>query len=162
MSRKTEDREDLIRDAKAYSRRVEFCLDLHRLRTIVFAGFRTNGAVSIYFDTDPVYHFNPLGELRRAFVDNQIIKAEQRRLVRWSTRRTETQVEMLRDVLPETQQKEFCRTVHGTLHALHQGLCKSKPEMTRQVPAEGDVIADLQTWLASPQEVRIADSPRVA
>lgn len=46
----------------------------------IFIGFRSSGAASIYFGEQPVLHFAPDGKLRRLFVANQQILAEQGRL----------------------------------------------------------------------------------
>ncbi len=36
----------------------------------LFAGLRSEGSWSLYFDEDPVIQFNPFGNVRRLFVDN--------------------------------------------------------------------------------------------
>ena len=49
-------------------------------RTEVFAGFRGD-AVSFYFDQSTVLQFTSDGELRRAHIRDELLKAEQGRLV---------------------------------------------------------------------------------
>ena len=81
MARESHDREDLLRDATAYVSRMQLAVDLGNGTVEVFAGFHSTGAFSLYFNQDPVYHFNRSGELRRAFVDDELIKAEAGSLV---------------------------------------------------------------------------------
>ncbi len=64
MARHEEEREDLMRDAKALVDRIE--LVVPGFEEPVVVGFRTNGAASFYFGQDAVYHFNSQLELRRA------------------------------------------------------------------------------------------------
>jgi hypothetical protein len=71
-------REDLLRDAVAYPRR----LKMRMRRSIpqaaavgdfaeLFAGARGDGSWCLYFDEDPVIQFTPLGSVRRLFVANR-------------------------------------------------------------------------------------------
>src|SRR5688572_1167889 len=80
MARETHDREDLLRDAVALVPRVLLHTTIDGTPCEVFAGFRGE-LLSLYFGGDPVYHFNAAGELRRGYVDDQLIKAERRRLI---------------------------------------------------------------------------------
>src|SRR5262245_37512289 len=86
MARHEQDREDLIREATALIDRCEL-VDLSGGDPWV-VGVRAGGAVSIYLGSDPVYHFNSAGQLRRAFVDGELWTAERGRLVRLARRRT--------------------------------------------------------------------------
>ena len=83
MAREEADREDLLGDATAFVERIEWRLPSGDPTAqsdppgqIVFAGFRADDAVSFYFDADPVYHFNAAGQLRRAFCQGLLLKAE--------------------------------------------------------------------------------------
>src|SRR5687767_9697141 len=80
MAREVHEREDLLRDAVALVPRIALRLTVDDQLCDVFAGFRGE-SLSLYFGGDPVYHFNAAGELRRGYVDDQLIKAERRRLV---------------------------------------------------------------------------------
>ena len=74
MAREEADREDLMREATALVQRAEFSAG----GKPVFVGFRTNGAASVFFDSDPVYQFNSNGELRRAFVAGDALQSRGR------------------------------------------------------------------------------------
>ena len=78
MTRSELPREDLLRDAVAYSERV--LLRLSSPQTMLFAGFRKSGAASLYFDEDPVLQFNGTGELRRVYWKGAKYVAKDRRL----------------------------------------------------------------------------------
>src|SRR5262245_42412456 len=80
MAREIHEREDLLRDARALVPRAMLRVELDGRMVDVFAGFRGE-SLSLFFGGDPVYHFNARGELRRAFVAGQLIKAERRRLI---------------------------------------------------------------------------------
>ena len=89
MAREEHPREDLLRDARNISPRVQVRLALPVDAEPVFCGFRGD-AISFYFGEDPVYQFNPRGELRRAFVNGQLIKAEGGELIAMQRERTAT------------------------------------------------------------------------
>jgi hypothetical protein len=161
MARYAQDREDLLRDAKAFDRRVELLVRLNGQDVVVFAGFRKAGAVSFYFEADPVYHFNSRGELRRAFVDDRPIKAERACLISWQPRRESNQVQMLRNKMSEQEQRQFCDTLLSRLRLLHTALRNGDYEEKGQVPHESDVVGELQVWLSQLQEAVIARSPGV-
>ncbi len=70
MARDESSREDLLREATALVERIELVphatdpliaasdlFDKH-----IVAGFRRDGALSVFFGEDPVYHFNAEGE----------------------------------------------------------------------------------------------------
>ena len=163
MARHAQDRENLLRDATAFERRIEFQVLLAGRLSVVFVGFRAAGGVSLYFDGDPVYHFNSRGELRRAFVEDQLIQAEEGRLVGWTPRRGRRETEMLR---ADIDTSDFCTTMLVRLRLFQKALVGQDPDILGQVPPEVDTKADLvgaiKNWLAELQEIKIADSPRVS
>jgi hypothetical protein len=66
MPHECHDREDLLRDARALVPRVQIKATLGGQPVSLFAGFRGE-ALSLYYNADPVFHFNADGALRRAF-----------------------------------------------------------------------------------------------
>lgn len=162
MARYSQDREDLLRDAKAFQHRVELRITDGNRSTIVFAGFRIHGALSLYFDQDPVYHFNGSSQLRRAYWDGQLIKAEQGRLVALRTSRSEAAVVMLRHEMTIDEQQQFCDQLTERLQKLAGLLQENHFEITGVVPEGSDVVDRLKTWLDQFQSVLIAETPRVA
>jgi hypothetical protein len=63
MAREEVDREDLLRDARTFVERIS--IKLPGRDAPILAGFHRSGGVSLYFGTDPVFHFNSRAELRR-------------------------------------------------------------------------------------------------
>ncbi|MCH7988877.1 MAG: hypothetical protein IID46_06955 [Planctomycetes bacterium] len=65
MARQESDREDLMSEAVALVRRCE-CETADENDSVI-SGFRKCGSLSLYFGSDPVYHFDNNARLRRAF-----------------------------------------------------------------------------------------------
>ncbi len=162
MARYAQDREDLLRDAKALRHRVELRIADGDRTMIVFAGFRIHGALSLYFDQDPAYHFNSSRQLRRAYWEGQLVKAEQGQLVALRTSRTEAAVAMLRHEMTVDEQQKFCDQLTERLKKLAARLQENHFEITGVVPEGSDVVDRLQTWLNQFRGVLIAETPRVA
>jgi len=164
MARHSHDRENLLRDATAFTRRVQFAVDLGDGPTEVFAGFRANNAASIYFDQDPVYHFNANGEMRRAFVDGLLIKAEDRHLVVMRREHGESEVAMRSTTMTDDAQREFCQTTAAQLGKLRLALVAGAYRVEGQVTAAADanVSERLLQFLETHADIHIAASPRVA
>ncbi len=164
MARESQDREDLLRDATAFATRVQLQVSWGGLSSVVFAGFRAVGAVSFYFDQDPVYHFNTTGQLRRAFVDGYLIKAEAGRLVRLHRQHSASETAMIRYEMTVEEQETFCREVRHQLQELLRAMTEGKYEMEGQVAADEneDAVDLLRAYLEQLGEILVADSPRVA
>ena len=94
MAHQESEREDLLKDATAYSLRGQWRVP--SCQEPVFVGFRPNGGASFYFGQDEAYHFNAAGELRRAFYDGKLIKAEDAGLVELTRHRTPGETQLLR------------------------------------------------------------------
>lgn len=161
MARETHEREDLLRDATALVPRIMLRLERDGKPCEVFAGFRKEGAVSLYFDDDPVYHFNSAGELRRAFVDDCLVKAEQGRLVAMRPRRTAESTDLVRHELSAVEQKKFLAVMQERISWLREELAVERFEVVGQMPESADARAQLADWLEDSTDVRIAESPRV-
>ncbi|MCG8448431.1 MAG: hypothetical protein MI725_02475 [Pirellulales bacterium] len=159
MARYAQEREDLLRDATAFDHRVKLRVTLEGQSTEVFAGFRKNGCVSLYFGADPVYQFNSRRQLRRAYVDGQLVKAVKGNLVGWRPQRTQAKVEMLSRELDAEELRHFCKTMKENMQRLRDSLANHRQEVLGHIPAEVDVLDELKTWLFEWQTLEIADSP---
>lgn len=157
MARQVHEREDLLRDATALAPRVQLRLNSGE----VFAGFRSGDALSLYFDTSPVYHFNSRGELRRAFVEDRLLKAERGRLVALQPQRGVDSTELLRHELTPAEAEHFLRTLAEHLGRLRRTLDGGQYAVEGQVPTDGDALPRLVRWLSEFEALRIAASPRV-
>lgn len=161
MARQAEDREDLLRDATALVPRVMLRLAIHGISCEVFAGFRKEGALSLYFDSDPVYHFNSREELRRAFVGNSIQKAEKGKLYVWSQERTTAEVTMRSRPLTSAEQQDFGRQLVERIGHLRDAIQANQFELIGQFPVDGDAIGQLKRWLGEFQEFKVASEAGV-
>ena len=158
MARQETDREDLLREATALVERIEW----DRKGQPVVAGFRRTGGLSVYFGGDPVLQFNARGELRRAFIDGRIFKAEAGRLVALTRHRAEGAVSLVRDELSTDRQARQIEAIRDLLSDLIKDMRESRLEVVGRIPAEADVggrvdIA-ISAILATP--ITIAMSPR--
>jgi len=151
MARDEQDREDLLGEARALVERVELVVDrlTDRVEGIV-AGFRRDGCLSIYFGPDLVYHFNTARQLRRAYCQSLLYKAEQGRLVSLERRRTAGQVQLVRRELDERQQAELLDELKHLLKLLTEAIAAEQYRLVGQVPDEADVVGRLLIWLQQP------------
>jgi hypothetical protein len=162
MAEKAFDREDLLREATALVERVELSLTADALETnSVVAGFRKDGALSIFFDADPVYQFNAAGELRRAYTDGLLYKAVGGSLVSLERERTKDAVQLLRRDLDVGQQNAFVQNMQRNLDRLAHHLQQGQYTIVGQVPPDRDVTARVRVWLTTRDVPSIANSPRV-
>src|SRR4051812_13576909 len=109
MAREESSREDLLREATALVERIELIPDSsgELTGTRIVAGFRRDGALSIFFGDDTVYQFNAASELRRAYCDGKLFKAARGRLAALKRVRTEHELQLVRHDLSETEQATF-------------------------------------------------------
>jgi hypothetical protein len=161
MAREESDREDLLRDATALVERIEFARSDAGEGEHIFVGFRADGAMSIYLGADPVYHFNSAGELRRAYCDGWLIKAESGRLVAMERRRQEHEVQLVRRELSDDAQAAFLGSMSRRLHDLEQRLRSNSLSVVGQVPPDADVLGRVDETLAELVDVKVAKSPSV-
>lgn len=161
MARQESQREDLLRDATALAERIELAPPGNEASDHVVVGFRTVGAMSIFFGEDPVYQFNTAGQLRRAFSDGLLLKAERGRLVSLRRDRHSDEVRLLRHELADDEQALFLSQIHERLREFAAQLEAGRLAVIGQVPAEADVLSRVTAWLASHDSLSIADSPRV-
>jgi hypothetical protein len=142
MARHEADREDLIREATALRRRVE--LRVPGEAESVVAGFRSDGSLSVYFGADPVYHFDPHGRLRRAFVGDRLYRTQGETLARLTRVRSETVTELRRHDLDPRELDEFVAAMRSRLRRLCDALADNTATVVRQVPAAEPIAADLR------------------
>lgn len=160
MARQEDDREDLLAEATALVERVELCSPKFTVPVVV--GFRSQGAVSFYFGAQPAYHFTAAGELRRAYAEGLLYKAERGKLVSLDRRRCEGQVQLIRHELDAAETHQFLLALSQTLQALRESLDAKQCELVGQHPPAVDVVGRVHAWLARHAEnIRPASSARV-
>ena len=160
MARVGEDREDLLRDARNLSPRVQLRAVIGGRDAAVFAGFRGE-SLSLYFGPEPVFHFNAAGELRRAFLSGRIVKAENGRLFGMERVVGENQVELLTSAVPEDEQSRVFADLVSRLTGLRAAFDRGDVAIEGLEPADGDAVERLKRWLERHATLSVAASPRV-
>jgi hypothetical protein len=157
MAREESDREDLLREAVALIERVELKPPAGEN---IFFGFRRDGSASCYFGPDPAFHFNTRHELRRAYVDGLLYKAEQRKLIALRRERTTGEVQLIRHECDRKETAALLDDLETRLSALAAMLASGELTIVGQVPSEIDVVARVSDWLQSlDRPIAIATSP---
>jgi hypothetical protein len=161
MARHESDREDLLREATALVERIELSPVHEPQGEHVVAGFRRGGACSIFFGDHSVYQFNAQGELRRAYCDGLLVKADRGRLVSLRRVRAHDEVQLLRNDLTDDEQAAFLGRMNEILRDFEAQLNRGQYRVSGQVPADANVLDRVRTWLAHRQRPTIAASPRL-
>ena len=159
MAREQTDREDLLAEATALVERVE--IRAEGFSKPIVMGFRGDGSWSVFFGAAPVYQFNSSAELRRAYADDLLYKAEQSRLVSLRRERRDDKVLLLRHELTGEETAEFLARASRDLNNLRVALSEDSYEETGRVPQDSDVVGRCKGFLAElGSAVRIAHSAR--
>ena len=156
MARDEADREDLMAEATALRERVE--LELPGQAGPVVAGFRENGACSIYFGPDPVFHYDDGGGLRRAFVAGDLYRSQGRTLARLTRTRTGSAVHLVRHDLGSSELARFLADMRDRLQRLHEALFNGSAKVVRQVPVEIDVRSRLLVALTAARQGHLSQA----
>jgi hypothetical protein len=165
MAREEHDREDLLRQATAYVDRAEF--GVAGFPFPVFMGFRRDGAASVYCGPEQVYHFNEQGELRRAYRDGLLYKADRGGLVSMERQRAQTETSLLARQLSADETRVFLAAMHSALARLAEAFAAdgttlrgqvTSSETARQGQSAHHRVAE---WFAKlPRQFAVARSPR--
>ena len=161
MARREQDREDLMREAVRLVPRGRWRLPAGAPCSEVVLGLRSD-ALSIYFDADPVYHFNQEGELRRAYVGGQLWKARRGQIVLLRRDRRPDRVELRSCALSQPESAEAAKRVGRELawllEALEQGEAVCEAVVPQSASAQEQLIEALRRVASG---CRIAASPHV-
>ena len=158
MARQESDREDLLREATALVDRAE--LRVAGEAEPVTVGFRRGGLLSVYFGGQAVYQFSATGQLRRAYVDGLLYKAERGRLVALCRERTPTEVALRRTELGDAETGSLLAAARDRLGRLRTALEQGAFEVVGQVTQLPDLTRQVCSWLQSmPQPIDVAMKP---
>jgi hypothetical protein len=160
MARQESDREDLLREATALVERIEIAPTGVSASEHVVVGFRDNGAASFFFGADPVYQFNPAGQLRRAYYRGRLIKVDHGRLMSLTRKRLENETQLLSRELSDREQSELIERMRERLGELAESLASERLTIIGQVPVDVSVLTRVQTWLATHEIGPVAKSSR--
>lgn len=159
MAREERQREDLLREAVALVERAE--LRLPGATEPVVVGFRRDGAASIFFGEEPVYQFNTLGHLRRAYYDGLLYKAERGRLVSLRRQRVPGEVQLLRHDVNDDETYQFLVELTRRVGDLRDYVRGGAFELLGQAPTGNDVVGRIAKWLDAVElPPRLASTPR--
>jgi hypothetical protein len=159
MAREESSREDLLREATALVERIELIPNVAISDGHIVAGFRGNGALGVFFGADPVYQFNAAGELRRAYTNGKLLKADRGRLAALQRVRTQNQVQLVRHELNETDMTDFQTQMANHLQGFAEFINTNAFEVAGQVPPDADVVGRLKRWFVTHSDVQIARQP---
>jgi hypothetical protein len=158
MARQETDREDLLREATALVERMELLVD--GCGEPVVAGFRRDGAASFYFGAEVVCQFNSAGQLRRAYLNGLLYKAELGRLASLRRERGPTEVVLARVDLSAAETAAIVSQLRLRLQTLQAALASGSYRVVGQVPADADIVSRIVEWLAARgQQIEIASRP---
>jgi siderophore synthetase component len=141
MARQEAEREDLMAEATALRERIEYAIE--GLAEPIIAGFRQSGQWSLYFGSDPVYHFAADGALRRAFCAGDLYRTQGTTLARLRRARAANEVQLVRHDLTPAELAQFISRMHEHLAMLKQALETGSAQITRQVPEDAHLEARL-------------------
>jgi hypothetical protein len=167
MARYESNREDLLREATALVERIELIprtaasavSDNFARDVPIVAGFRADGALSIFIGQDPVYQFNAVGDLRRAYSDGLLFKAVHGRLISLERVRSANEVQLVRHELTDAEQNLFLETMVTRFRVLAYVLATNGVEITGQAPTGVDILGRVRAWLDANQQISIAARP---
>lgn len=160
MARQEHQREDLLREAVALVERAE--LRLPGITEPVVVGFRRDGSASVFFGEEPVYQFNSRGELRRAYNDGLLYKAERGRLASLRRQRVLGEVQLLRHDLKDDETCQFLAELTARVGNLRDKVRGRAFELLGQAPIGSDVVGRIAKWLEALElPPQLASAPRV-
>ena len=161
MAREESKREDLLREATALIERIELAPAGDPPAEHVVVGFRAEGALSVFFGSDPVYQFNTAGQLRRAFCDGLLFKAVRGRLVSLRRERGEHEVQLLRHELSDDEQTGFLSQMGDRLQRFILLMETGRITIVGQVPPDVDILDHVRAWFVGHDPMAIAKTPHV-
>ena len=154
MARLEARREDLMAEATALRERIEFVVEGEA--EPVVAGFRSSGQWSLYFGSDPVYHFASDGALRRAFLGDDLYRSQGHTLARLRRARTGNEVQLVRHDLTLAELGQFLAQMADRLENLKIAIERGSAQITRQNPENGDLEARLLGALRDAARLRLS------
>jgi hypothetical protein len=161
LARDAHDREDLLRDARGLSPRIQLEVELSAGLAELFAGFRGE-SLSLYFSQDLVFHFNDRSELRRTFVADELLKAECGRLVTMRRDRSQGKSLLVSRALGDVESQSLLSDLELRLRELAESLIANRYRVVGEVPANGGVVGRLRDWLSARSgPIVVAASPHV-
>ena len=136
MARNESPREDLMDEATALLRRIEW--QLPGEKEPVVAGLRRGGATSIYFGSDPAFHLDEAGKLKRAFSGGFLYRTQGETLARLDRQRDATSTWLVRHDLTASELAEFRESMASRLRLFFEAIPRAR--ILRQVPVDDTTV----------------------
>jgi hypothetical protein len=162
MAQRESDREDMMREAVALVRRAELSLPGRSVDDPVIAGFRRDGSLAVYFGADPVYQFDAMHRLRRAYVAGQLYRTQGSTLARLTRDRTAKETVLIRRDLVAEELTAFLLTARNQIIELCDAIRSNAVKVLAQIPADGDLLGEVDTFLADVLRQEIPLAPAIA
>lgn len=148
MPRQEHDKEDLIADATVLVDRAEYRLPGSLLNgCLVTAGFRASDQLSVYFEQDPFYQFDPDGRLRRGLEDGYLYRSQTSTLARMHRERDKNQTMLVRHDLTVPELAAFRQRMLQRLSSFLKALAAANVTRERHVLVSADFEPRLQQRL---------------
>lgn len=160
MARQEADREDLIAEATALVERGEFAITGHD--EPITAGRRRTGGWSIYFGSDPCYHFDESGRLRRAFAAGMLYRTQGHTLAELERVRTADASELRRRDLSREELERFVTDVRHRLERLDTAMRDGSLSCRRCVPPDSPIGELLENALGALLATPLRLAPPIA
>ncbi len=157
MDPSLEKAEDLFTDATALVERAKLELPLGNDPAIF--GFRDNGALSIFFNTEVAYHFNQKYQLRRVFLHGERYKAKQGQLVCVRRMPGIRKVRLESTPVEPPQVKYILSVLDKQLCCWEASLKEGNYRIIGQVSPDENIVERLQNSIPEMMRHQIACSP---
>ena len=162
MAAEESDREDLLREATGLVDRIE--LTVAWLDEPLVAGFRINGALSLFLGQAEVYQFDTQCRWRRGYYQGQLLKAVNGQLVQMHRQRGPAATELISRPLTHGEQQVAITRLTERLRQLEAALHAQAYSVVGQVAVSADTVPlpRLTEWLRRrPPVIEVASTPRV-
>jgi hypothetical protein len=162
MARHESDREDLMREATALIRRAELSYPGRSENDPVITGFRRDQSLAVYFGADPVYQFDDQHRLRRAFVSGHLYRTQGQTLARLTREHRRDETVLHRHDLNADELQAFLQSAKNQLTELHRAIASNAARVLATIPADGDLLPELEAFLAEVLRQELPLAPAIA
>ena len=160
MSRIEADREDLMRDATALVRRIEFSVpDFVEPLT---AGFRRHGGLSLYVGQNSVFHFDEDCRLRRAFRDGVLYRTQGETLAALTRDRRKTATILVRRDLTGPELNDFLNDMKAVIRKVRSAITENRVEVLRRIPQnDANILTEIHDVLFNVSAAKTVLAPPI-
>ena len=147
MARHETEREDLFAESAALIRRAE--LSVSGEHDSIVLGQKRDGAWSIYFGGEPVFHFDAHGRLKRAFAEGRLYRTQGATLAELRRDRTDDATVLRRRDLPHIERGQFITAARSRITRLLSAINCGHVTIIRSLPTDFDPLYEVATFLTA-------------